>query len=222
MNSYTSELQQRILTSLLLLPSILLLIAAPHVIFSAVIRIVVMLIAVTEWPRFFSPTRSTFWVLLVLYIMVPFWCIGQLHAFSPMLTLVLVSTVSAHDIGSYIAGKRWGQHLLWPAVSPKKTWEGFFGGCCATLLTTFILYSITTTQMPTARMLSVPIILSLSISTSALVGDLLESYFKRQASIKDSGSILPGHGGLLDRFDALMLTGILFYALRVPLSSIFS
>jgi phosphatidate cytidylyltransferase len=222
MNSYTSELQKRIFTSLVLLPSILLLIRAPHTIFGTVIRILVTLIAVTEWPRFFRPESTAFWILLVLYIMFPFWCITQLHAFSPLLTFVLVGTVSAHDIGSYIAGKRWGRYLLWPAVSPKKTWEGFFGGCCATLLTTLVFfYSITTTQISIPNAFSVLIILSLSISVTALAGDLLESYFKRRAGIKDSGSLLPGHGGLLDRFDALMLTGILFYVLRVPLSMLF-
>jgi len=139
-----------------------------------------------------------------------------------MLTLLLVSTVSAHDVGSYIIGKRWGRHLLWPAVSPKKTWEGFFGGCCATLIITLAFYSVLTTQITTLSMLGILSIISLSISITALAGDLLESYFKRRAGIKDSGFLLPGHGGLLDRFDALMITGILFYALRIPLITVFS
>ena len=212
-----TEFAKRLLTTLILLPLLFMLIIGSHRVFSIAIILLVLYTTLAEWPRFFTYTQPAFWLLLPVYILFPFLCLIRLHSFSPLLTLFLCITVSTHDIGSYSVGKLCGRHLLWPAISPGKTWEGFFGGCITTLVVTLLFYSITHRHIPILQLPPALVLLAFSISVTALAGDLLESYLKRNAGIKDSGTILPGHGGVLDRFDALMLTSILFYYARTLL-----
>ncbi|MCP4271575.1 MAG: phosphatidate cytidylyltransferase [Gammaproteobacteria bacterium] len=108
--------------------------------------------------------------------------------------------VWAADTGAFIAGKAFGKHKLAPHVSPKKTWEGVVGGAILAILVAIIsshLLSIPDKQLP-GLALMVVVIVSYSV-----IGDLTESIFKRLAGVKDSGNILPGHGGVLDRIDGL-------------------
>ena len=107
----------------------------------------------------------------------------------------------AHDIGAYFAGRWWGKHKLFERISPKKTWEGTAGG----VLFAFVVAHFISMYCPglsRAEWLAVTVII---LITSTL-GDLVESMFKRSISIKDSGTILPGHGGMLDRFDGVFLS----------------
>ncbi len=116
------------------------------------------------------------------------------------LLLFSLCLVWAADTGAFIAGKAFGKHKLAPHVSPKKTWEGVIGGALLAILVAIIsshLLSIPHKQLP-ALALMVVIIVSYSV-----IGDLTESIFKRLAGVKDSGNILPGHGGVLDRIDGL-------------------
>lgn len=121
--------------------------------------------------------------------------------------LFIVLLVWAADTGAYGAGLRWGRHLLWAAVSPKKTWEGAIGGALTTILAAVTLG-------PVLRLgLSLPECLGagLLVAVFAPLGDLFESRLKREAGVKDSGRILPGHGGILDRFDSLFFCAPVFY-----------
>lgn len=106
----------------------------------------------------------------------------------------------ACDTGAYFVGKYLGKHKLWERISPKKTWEGSIGGLVACIAVSFALaknyHSLTQQNW---------LVLSLIIGIISQFGDLAESAMKRNFQIKDSGSILPGHGGLLDRFDGLIL-----------------
>lgn len=104
------------------------------------------------------------------------------------------------DTGAYIAGRLWGKHKLAPRVSPKKTWQGFAGGMMLTLIIAIIVGF-----MRHASPLHVVLICVLALITAvfAVLGDLVESMLKRQVGIKDSGSGLPGHGGILDRIDSV-------------------
>lgn len=120
--------------------------------------------------------------------------------------LALIVLVAAVDIGAYFAGTSYGRRKLAPNLSPKKSWEGVWGGLAACVLLgsglIWLLHShmraLSTTQF------IMLFILTALITALSVVGDLLESMLKRNQSIKDSGGILPGHGGILDRVDGLM------------------
>lgn len=120
--------------------------------------------------------------------------LGLIRSDTGMLILPLLLIAILTDTGAYFIGRRFGKHKLAPSVSPNKTWEGFFGGLAASSLLGFYLYSISLTGI------------GLVILGSILVqiGDLFESYIKRLNHKKDSGSLIFGHGGLLDRFDGFL------------------
>lgn len=107
----------------------------------------------------------------------------------------------ASDTGAYLSGMKFGKHKLFERHSPKKTWEGSVGGCLAALLLGYI-NSLFFTQLALSEWL----IVGLLIVITGTFGDLIESMLKRSLKIKDSGNILPGHGGMLDRFDGLFIS----------------
>lgn len=113
------------------------------------------------------------------------------------LLISLVLIVFAADIGAYFAGRRFGRRKLAPQVSPGKTWEGAFGGLAAAALVAGIVGSLY--GFPLGPWL----LLAIAAAAFSIVGDLCESLFKRHSGLKDSGSIFPGHGGVLDRLDSL-------------------
>ena len=129
----------------------------------------------------------------------------DLRSLSPWLLLLAMSLVWVADIGAYFSGRRFGKHKLAPGISPGKTWEGVAGAVlCSSIYALIVWYALA------ARMAVPPFALVLPAIWCwvllAVVGDLFESLIKRQAGVKDSGSLLPGHGGLLDRIDALTST----------------
>jgi phosphatidate cytidylyltransferase len=104
----------------------------------------------------------------------------------------------ASDTGAYFTGRYFGRHLLFERISPKKTWEGSLGGTVCALLVSY-LTSLYFTEIKTLHWM----IISLIIVVTGTFGDLVKSLMKRSLNLKDSGTILPGHGGMLDRFDSL-------------------
>ncbi|MBI5593020.1 MAG: phosphatidate cytidylyltransferase [Deltaproteobacteria bacterium] len=112
----------------------------------------------------------------------------------------LLAIVFAGDIGAYYAGTYLGRHKLCPSVSPKKTIEGSIGGLCANLLIGGIIKAVFFPLLPWAACG----VMFLLIGAAGQIGDLYESALKRSVQIKDSGTLLPGHGGMLDRIDALL------------------
>ncbi|MBI4540330.1 MAG: CDP-archaeol synthase [Gemmatimonadetes bacterium] len=111
------------------------------------------------------------------------------------------------DTVAYFAGRRWGRKKLIPAVSPGKTWVGALAGLAAAVLAAAAYGSLVLDGLPTHRMGARSAALAgLVIGVAAQMGDLVESLFKREAGVKDSGRILPGHGGMLDRLDALFFS----------------
>jgi len=118
------------------------------------------------------------------------------------LTLTVIFMVWGNDVFAYIFGKNFGKRLLAPTISPKKTWEGFFGGILGSLIAFFLIY-FTVPYFPFAIYIGLPMIILISVFGP--VGDLAASKLKRLYGAKDSSNIIPGHGGFFDRFDALLL-----------------
>jgi len=115
------------------------------------------------------------------------------------------------DTGAYLAGITLGKHRLFERISPKKSWEGAIGGFLAALAVAFLVATI----FPQLK-LENWIVISIIINVFGVYGDLLESLFKRSVSVKDSGNIIPGHGGILDRFDSTLLAlPVVFFYLQI-------
>jgi len=138
-----------------------------------------------------------------LLVLVPAWVgLARLLAFDgtrqgAALLFFMLLVVWATDIGAYFAGRRFGRLKLAPAVSPNKTWEGVLGGTLLGLVVA--LAGAAWFHAPRAPFVG----LGLAVVCTSMVGDLTESMFKRYAHVKDSGSLLPGHGGVLDRIDSI-------------------
>lgn len=120
------------------------------------------------------------------------------------LLLLALVIVWVADAGAYFAGRRFGRVKLAPQVSPGKTWEGFIGGMTAAVLVT--VAGAVTLGYPVAAAIS----LGLSVAAISVVGDLTVSMFKRHSGLKDSGRLIPGHGGVLDRIDSVSAAAPLF------------
>ncbi|MDP3274031.1 MAG: phosphatidate cytidylyltransferase [Deltaproteobacteria bacterium] len=114
------------------------------------------------------------------------------------------------DTGGYFAGKGIGGPKLYPAVSPGKTWAGAFGGLAASALGAVIAHFWFLPELPLAR----GILAAILAGALGQIGDLCESLMKRSVNVKDSGAILPGHGGMLDRVDALLFTSVTLYGMQ--------
>lgn len=149
---------------------------------------------------------NSFWVgLMGLISLVPFsYALFHLReAFGASALLLAMSAVWAVDIGAYFSGRRFGKTKLAVHVSPGKTWEGVWGGAAITFVLMAVFVSVFTpfAKVPVAE---AAFLLTL-VALISVFGDLYESVLKRQANLKDSGQILPGHGGVLDRIDSLIL-----------------
>lgn len=120
---------------------------------------------------------------------------------------LILGVIFAGDIGAFYVGRAWGRHKLCPSVSPKKTVEGALGGLGANLL---LGAAVKCFFLPALSWGS-SLIFFLALGAAGQVGDLFESLFKRASGIKDSGAILPGHGGILDRIDALLFAAPIAY-----------
>jgi phosphatidate cytidylyltransferase len=128
--------------------------------------------------------------------------------------LYLVGIVVFADVGAYFSGKRWGKKKLAPAVSPGKSWAGFFGG----LVSVAIFAAVVASMYPIMGLTALQLIVVTVISALASVlGDLLESMLKRHRGIKDSSQLLPGHGGILDRIDSICAAAPVFVLLSMLL-----
>lgn len=124
--------------------------------------------------------------------------------------LLLIVITKFTDIGAYLAGTFMGRHKLIPRISPKKTWEGAIGGIVLAVLGAFLCPALWPQELARVTPLHAAI-LGLLLGAAAVVGDLAESLIKREANVKDSSNILPGHGGCLDMIDSLLFTAPLLY-----------
>lgn len=154
----------------------------------------------TQWRVRGRALAVTGWVVLI-----PMWlALVELQSIAAVL-LAFLGVVWIADTAAYLAGRQWGRHKLAPSISPGKTWEGVAGAVAGVFIYYALLQRFVDDPHPalsgTEGALLFAILLALSIE-----GDLFESWIKRQAGVKDSGRLLPGHGGVLDRIDGLTAT----------------
>ncbi|MCF6337098.1 MAG: phosphatidate cytidylyltransferase [Gammaproteobacteria bacterium] len=150
-------------------------------------------------------------VLIGLLVLLPTWlAVVGLHASGeqgPLLVMYLLSLIWVADSGAYFGGRAWGKRKLAPAVSPGKTWEGV--GSAVAISTLYAIVAAQVLGLP-GNLWPVFVVLSLVTVIFSVLGDLTESMFKRHAGIKDSGTLLPGHGGVLDRIDSVTAAAPIF------------
>ena len=145
----------------------------------------------------------------ILYIgwMLSYWVeLRSLEAGKELVFWAMFTTF-ASDTSAFFIGKAWGKHALAPSISPGKTWEGAIGGLLASIIASLILRTI----FPLPFSYWQIAILGCIISLFAQLGDLAESLLKRNTGVKDAGKLIPGHGGILDRIDSLIFTGVIVY-----------
>ena len=153
-------------------------------------------------------------VLGPVYVALPLAVLALIYRrpYGKLWIFFLLTIIFANDTGAFYAGKLFGKHKLYEAISPKKTWEGTIGG----LITGLILSCLFVKIMHLHQFDMSIIFLVLLISIAGQIGDLVESMLKRNHGVKDSGNILPGHGGILDRIDSLIFAApILFVYLSL-------
>ena len=128
--------------------------------------------------------------------------------YEPWILALLYISIWTNNSFAYLFGSKFGKHKLLPAISPKKSWEGFFGGMLATIIITYFIED---------RMHifdnNLWILFAVMIPVLATLGDFVQSYFKRIAKVKDSGSLIPGHGGFYDRMDSVIFVAPFYYLL---------
>ena len=140
-----------------------------------------------------------------IFILIPlFVALASLYTAGPLYLLFALFVVWGADVGAYFAGRRLGRVKLAPQISPGKTWEGVFGG----LAVVAIVATVFASSLGLAPAVLIPF--SMAAAALSVVGDLTVSMFKRTAGVKDSGSLFPGHGGILDRIDSVSAAAPLF------------
>jgi phosphatidate cytidylyltransferase len=181
-----------------------------ELVFSVVIALFFMTILIELWRKQVSPIISvSLYTLSIAYLVIPFYlmnllCTININSFSVLLGLILL--IWTNDTFAYIIGSNFGKTPLFERISPKKTKEGTFGGITMTILTGSLISYFTQIDDTLFWLMA-----SFICGICGVFGDLLESLFKRGLNIKDSGNILPGHGGILDRFDAILFTVPFYY-----------
>ncbi len=176
---------------------------------SALVVWALALVWVSRYPRYASqwankPVRSLIGLGALLPTLLAFWFLRQQEQGIGWVVLLLVVVATA-DSGAYFAGRAFGRHKLAPQVSPGKSWEGVLGGWIGALM----LAAGLSIFSPSLSLLTC-LLLVMPAAMISVLGDLLESMLKREAGVKDSGSLLPGHGGFLDRIDGLTAAAPVF------------
>ena len=126
---------------------------------------------------------------------------SSMTQFDGLLLLAIFIFIWVNDTGAYLVGSRWGKRRLAPSISPKKSVEGSIGGLILVLLSAVVLRLLLFPELSWLRILLIATV----VAIFGTIGDLFESSLKRQAGVKDSGKLIPGHGGILDRIDSLLL-----------------
>lgn len=155
--------------------------------------------------RWQLPGRGAAALIGLVLLLPPSLAIAHLRLLSPWLLLGVMAAVWIADIAAYFTGRAFGRRKLAPAISPGKSWEGAFGAVVGVTVYGLICLSVVGHGLSSGGyFLAVPALVA--FAAISIIGDLFESLIKRQAGVKDSGTLLPGHGGVLDRIDSLTST----------------
>ena len=151
-------------------------------------------------------------ILAISYIIIPFLLIQDINylekEFNPSIILFMFLLTWTFDSFAYLFGINFGKNKIMPKISPKKSWEGFIGGYFFTIIASYLSYSYFEFTF-----IKHPLIISIILPFTATLGDFIISFYKRKAGVKDSGKLIPGHGGILDRIDGLIFA--------IPISYLF-
>ena len=164
------------------------------------------LLIVPCWMKFrWAIKNSVVGVAVGWIVILPTWlALVQIRQAGELVLIAIMAIVWLADIAAYFAGRRFGRHKLAPAISPGKTWEGAVGGTLAVVAYGFLFVPVLPASLAESRASLFALLVALA--AISIIGDLFESLLKRQAGLKDSSGILPGHGGVLDRIDSLTST----------------
>ncbi len=143
--------------------------------------------------------------------MLGYWIDLNALVYGKEIVFLAVLTTFINDIGAFCTGKIKGKHALAPYLSPGKTWEGAIGGLLSALVGAVVVFAVINSFTPLPFTYSQVLLLGCLVSIFAQTGDLVESLLKRNTNIKDSGKLLPGHGGALDRLDSIIFVGPAIY-----------
>lgn len=193
---------------------------SPHYKNTSVLPIVITAATVISlvWLLFRAPQEDAFrnwaWVVAgVLYVgwLLGYWLNLRILPDGRGWVYLAMFTTFANDTSAFFIGRTWGKRKLVSAISPAKTWEGALGGLLIAVVVTVAISRIPILFSSSPLEYWQAILLGCLISVFAQLGDLVESLLKRNMRIKESGKLLPGHGGILDRFDSLIFTGVVVY-----------
>jgi phosphatidate cytidylyltransferase len=153
-------------------------------------------------------TNIGYTILGLVYIAVPFALMSYvLQKGGQSIMFCFFILLWANDTFAFLLGIALGRHKLFPSISPKKSWEGYFGGIIFVVLAAYLMHLL----FADVKLIHI-VVIGLIVAVTGVFGDLVESMLKRSIGVKDSGKIMPGHGGLLDRFDAVLLSLPLVFA----------
>ena len=178
------------------------------------IGVLVLLLYTVLSKNLFTFDDAGFLVITLLYLGIGFYYLFETRdneSLGLVYILLTLFTIWATDSGAYFIGKALGKRKLWPEISPNKTIEGFFGGVFSALIVGVLFYAFSSLDYSLGQLL----LISLIIAIFGQLGDLVQSAYKRHYGVKDSGRILPGHGGILDRLDSLIFILPILHLLHV-------
>ena len=215
----SDELKKRILSSILLIPTVLVIIIKGSLIFNLFL-IISFFIILYEWH--IMRKNKNYYYLGILFLIFSFYTIYKIYYFNNnyqnflFVLLICIST----DIGGYTFGKLFkGPKLI--SISPNKTYSGVIGGYLFSIMSLTLFFQLSFFFSDKTDVLFSTYIMTILISSVSQFGDILVSYFKRLSNIKDTGNVIPGHGGLLDRADGMIFAFPFSYVILLTNSNLF-
>lgn len=184
--------------------------------FTGIYILIVLLVSIAQlFLKQANPIQNwAFFILGQVFVALPFSMLNHIlyvPDWQPSILLALFVTIWMNDSWAYVFGVSFGKHKMFERVSPKKSWEGFIGGVVMSLLTGVLCWYVIPMLIGIEWPLWKWLLFAETVVVFGTLGDLMESLLKRTVGIKDSGKLIPGHGGLLDRFDSMLLAAPAIY-----------